>query len=132
MGGASCHDIVVSEAHHTIKRDKLNCSGAHVQHPRCITNAAGIQGHINDLSLDLRRLPGVGILEEKRASVIRARPAPIPLLALPCRAMSHNIRALTVRTVEDFDHHDATLSRWGFSASAPLDRIADQHLWNTF
>jgi hypothetical protein len=64
-----------------------------------IEAAAGIQGHINDLSLDLRRLPGVGIREEKRASVIRARPAPIPLLVLPCRAMSHNIRAVTVRTV---------------------------------
>src|SRR6266699_2791240 len=28
MGGASCHCIVMSEAHHTIKRDKLNRSGA--------------------------------------------------------------------------------------------------------
>jgi len=63
-----------------------------MQHPRGITNAAGIHSHIYDLSLDLRRLASVGILEEKRAAVFRARPAPIPLLALPCCAMSHNIQ----------------------------------------
>src|SRR5438477_6246030 len=59
----------------------------------------------------------VGIRQEKRASVIRARPAPISLLPLPCRAMPHNIRALTVGTMENLDDHDATRSRWGFSAS---------------
>src|SRR2546428_6113761 len=93
-----------------------------MQHPRGIPNPAGIQGHINDLAFDVRRLAGVGRLQEKRASVIRARPAPIPLLALPCRAMSHNIRALTVGTVEDLDHHNTTLSHWGFSASPIFDK----------
>src|SRR5262245_26684771 len=78
--------------------------------------------HIHNLALDVRRLPGVGIRQEKCTSVLRARPAPIPLLALPCRAMSHEIRALTVGTVEDLDHHDATLSRWGFSASTTFDK----------
>ncbi len=52
--------------------------------------------------------------------MIRARPAPIPLLALPCRTMSHHIRALTVRAVQDLDHHEATLACWGFSPSHPL------------
>jgi hypothetical protein len=52
--------------------------------------------------------------------VIRARPAPIPLLALPGRAMSHNISALTVGAMQDLDHHEATLMRWGFATSPPL------------
>jgi hypothetical protein len=42
--------------------------------------------------------------------VIRVRPAPIPLLALPCRAMSHNIRALTVGAVQYLENHEATLA----------------------
>ena len=71
-------------------------SRADVQYACCIANTTGIQSHINDLPLDLRRLTGVGIRQEKRAPVIRARPAPIPLLVLPRRAMSYNICALTV------------------------------------
>src|SRR5919197_5079404 len=39
---------------------------AHVQYPRGITNAARIQRHIDDLLLDLRRLPEVGIFQKKR------------------------------------------------------------------
>jgi len=65
--------------------------------------------------------PSVGIRQEKRASVIRARPAPIPLLPLPCRVVSHNIRPVTVGTVESVEHHDTTRSRWGFSASTPFE-----------
>jgi hypothetical protein len=34
------------------------------------------------------------------------------LLALPGRAMSHNIGAVTVGAVQDLDHHDATRSCW--------------------
>src|SRR5712692_5681693 len=63
------------------------------------------------LSLDVRRLTGVRIRQEKCTPVIWARTAPIPLLALPCRAMSHNIRAVTVGAVEYFENHDTTLSR---------------------
>src|SRR5882724_4456434 len=65
--------------------------------------------------------PSVGIRQEKRASVIRARPAPISLLPLPCRAVPHNIRALTVGTMENLAYHAATRSRWGFSASTTFD-----------
>jgi len=83
-----------------------------VQHPRGVANAARIQGHIDDLSLDLRRLSGVGIVQEKRTPTLRAGAAPIALLALPCRAMSHNIGAVTVGAVQDLDHHDATRSCW--------------------
>lgn len=60
-----------------------DCSGADVQHPRGIANAARIQGHIHDLLLDGRRLTGVGILQEKRAPApLKALPAAIALLAL--------------------------------------------------
>src|SRR6516165_1290750 len=90
-----------------------------MQHPRGVANAARIQGHIHDLSLAVRRLPGVGIVQEKRPSTIRAGAAPIALLALSCRAMSHNISALTVGAVQDLDHHDATRSCW-VSLSHPL------------
>src|SRR5712691_2646921 len=90
-----------------------------MQHPRGIPNPAGIQGHLHNLALDVRRLPSIGILQEKRPAVLRACTAPIPLLALPCRAMSHNISALTVGAVQDLDHHKATLARWSFSASHP-------------
>ena len=69
---------------------------------------------VHDLALDVRGVGSVGIRQEKCASVLRARPAPIPLLALPCRAMSHNIGALTMGAVQDLDHHDATRSCWVF------------------
>ena len=52
--------------------------------------------------------------------MIRAYTAPIPLLALSGRAMSHNISALTVGAVQDLDHRDATLVYWGCSPSPPL------------
>ena len=77
--------------------------------PRGLPHPAGMQGPIDDVALDVRRWPSLRIRQEKRAAVIRACPAPIPLLAVPCRAMSHPRRAVTGRTVEDFDHHDATL-----------------------
>jgi len=51
--------------------------------------------------------------------VLRARPAPVPLLALPCGAMSYNIRAVTVGAVQNLEHHEATLSCWGCSPSLP-------------
>jgi len=83
-----------------------------VQHPRGVADAARIQGHIHDLSLDIRRLSGVGIMQEKRPPTFRAGAAPIALLALPGRAMSHNIGAVTVGAVQDLDHHDATHLCW--------------------
>ena len=87
-----------------------------------IANATRVHRHINDLLLDLGRLPGVAILEEKRTATIQARPAPITLLALPCRAMAHNIHSLTMRAVEHLDHHKATRSCWSFSVSCLLNK----------
>ena len=74
-------------------------SRADVQHPRRIADAARIHGHIDDLLLDVSRLASVGVLEEKCAPPLWARTAPLALFALPRRAMSDNIRALTVGAV---------------------------------
>ena len=92
------------------------------------------------LALDVRGVGSVGIRQEKCASVLRARPAPIPLLALPCRAMSHNIGALTMGAVQDLDHHDATRSCWVFlsypliknSRSTPLEHLQLDELEQLF
>ena len=70
-----------------------------VQHPRGIAHAAGIHGPIDDLLLHGRRWPSVGIREEQRPPVLRARPAPIPLLPFRRRAMSDDIHAVAVGTV---------------------------------
>ena len=88
-----------------------------MQHPRGITKPAGIHGHIHDLALDLGRLPGVGILQEKRPAAIGARATPVALLAFGRRAMSHNICTLAVRTVQHLCNHCGSLShRWFWSA----------------
>ena len=79
-----------------------------MSHTCRIAHAAGIEGHIDDLALDVRRLPGVDIREAKRSTAIRARPPPIPLLALPCRARAHHICPVF------------------------LSSVAEQHLRNTF
>ena len=111
-----------------------------MQHARGVANATGVHGHIHDLALDVRGVGSVGIRQEKCASVLRARPAPIPLLALPCRAMSHNIGALTMGAVQDLDHHDATRSCWVFlsypliknSRSTPLEHLQLDELEQLF
>jgi hypothetical protein len=94
-----------------------------MQHPRGIANATRIHGHLDDLLLHGRRLTSRSIRQEKCAPVLWARTAPIPLLALPRHAMSHNIRALTVGAVQYLKTHESTLSHWSFSASHP--RIKD-------
>ena len=90
---------------------------AHVQHPRRITNAARIHSHIDNLLLDIRGLPGVGIFQEKRTPPLRTRATPVALLAFRRRTMSHNIRALAVGTVQHLRNHCCSLShRWLCSA----------------
>ena len=85
----------------------MYCGRADVQHPRCVANAARMEGDIDDLLFAVRRLSGVGIRQEKRPPVIWTCTAPIPLLALPCHAVAHNIRALTVGTVQCLKNHEA-------------------------
>jgi hypothetical protein len=81
----------------------------HVQDTSGIANATGIQRHIDDLSLDLRGLTGVCIVQQKGAAGTVVLSAAIPLLALPGLAMPDDIGALTVGTVQDLHAHDATL-----------------------
>jgi hypothetical protein len=91
-----------------------------MQHACGIANPTGVHGHINDLLLDLRRLTGVGIFQEKRPSTPQAtRTAPIPLLTFRRGAMSHNICALTVGTMQDLRYHCGSLSK---SGSVPFRR----------
>ena len=85
-----------------------------MQHARRVTNATAIHGHIDDLSLHFRRLPRVGIPQEKRATRAQDLATSIPLLALTGCTMSHDIRTLTVGTVQRVANHATTVSRWGF------------------
>jgi hypothetical protein len=68
-----------------------------VQHARGITNATGVQGHIDDLLLDRRRLTGVGIVEEKGPpTLLEAGTAAIALLAFRRQPMPDNINPLAI------------------------------------
>jgi hypothetical protein len=73
--------------------------GADGQHPRRVTNATRVHGHVDDLPLDLRRLTWVGIVQEEGATRAAFFSAAVPLLALPGLAMADDIRAVTVGTV---------------------------------
>ncbi len=66
-----------------------------MQHARCITNAAGVHGHVDDLALHLRRLTRVGIGQQEGPTRTTLLAAAVPLLALPGLAMADDIRALT-------------------------------------
>jgi hypothetical protein len=82
------------------------------QYPRCIANAAGMQGHLDDLLLHVRRLPGVGLFQEKRPSAIRTRPAPIPLLTFRRRAMPDDISPVPVWTMQRLGNHGTPTQSW--------------------
>jgi hypothetical protein len=64
-----------------------------------------MQGHLDDLLLHVRRLPGVGLFQEKRPSAIRTRPAPIPLLTFWSRALPNDISPVTVWTMQRLGNH---------------------------
>ena len=105
-------------------------------HPRRIAAAARLHGHLDDGLLDGRRWASVGGREEQCAPPLWARAAPLALLAWPRRAMSYNIRVLTVRAVADLAYPDATRSSWRFSAahlllkgssSTPLKHLQPLH-----
>ena len=86
-----------------------------MQHACGIANPAGIHRHLDDLLLNRRRLPGIAIVQQKRASApLSTRPAAVPLFALTGDAVSDNIRALAVGAVQDLDNHDVTRLAWGF------------------
>src|SRR5215831_19906891 len=91
-----------------------------MQHSCGVTNATGIQSHLDDLLFDCRRLPGVTILQQERTPRTAFFSAPIPVLALPGLAMANDVGPVTVRTVQDLENHGATRSRWGSSVSETL------------
>ena len=60
-----------------------------MQHARSIANATGIQGHIDDLLLDRRRVTSVAIFQQEGPSTpLETRPAPIPLLAFAVQLLN--------------------------------------------
>ena len=77
-----------------------------MQHACSITNATGVHGHIDDLLLDLRRLPGVGILQEKRTPTPQETfPAPVALLPFRRHPMLDNIDPLAIGAVQHLGNH---------------------------
>jgi hypothetical protein len=76
-----------------------------------VANATGIHRHLDDLLLDRRRLPGIAIVQKKCVSPsLSALSAPVALLALTGVAVSDDISALAMGTMQDLDDHDVT--RW--------------------
>jgi len=64
--------------------------------------------------IDLRRLSGIAIVEQKRASSpLSTRKEAVASLALRGDAVSDNISALAVGTVQELDNHDVTPLGWG-------------------
>jgi len=89
-----------------------------VQHACGITNATGIQSHIDNLLLHLRGWSRVGILQEKRPPASQATlPASIPLLAFSGHAMAYNICPVTVGTMQHLRHHGIPIPSWSLSSS---------------
>jgi hypothetical protein len=85
--------------------------------------------YIDDLLLYGRRETGVGIRQEKGPSTPEAtRTAPLALFAFRRCAMSHNIHALAVGTVEHLCYHHDLLSHEWFCSAQPLSRITDQQI----
>ena len=83
-----------------------DCGGADVQHACGIANATGVHRHIDDLLLDLRRLTGVSVLQQKGPSTpLKAGTAPIALLPFRRQPMLDNIASLAIGAVQHLDDH---------------------------
>ena len=92
-----------------------------MQHPRRIANATGLHRHLDELLLALRRLPGIGVLQEKRAPTIRAGAAPIALLAFRRCPMADDIGPVALGAVQHLSNHRCSLSHgWFCSAQTPI------------
>ena len=71
-----------------------------------VADPAGIHSHVDDLLLHLRRLAGVGIVEEKGPSTpLEAGTAAIALLAFRRQPMLDNIDPLAIGAVQHLDDH---------------------------
>jgi hypothetical protein len=100
-----------------------------VQHTGRIANATAIERHLNNLVFDLRRLTGVGIVEQEGAALAGLLPAAVALLAFRTLAVSDDIDSITMWTVEYQGNHDP-LIRVG--AVILQQRISDPQFYNTF
>jgi len=85
-----------------------------MEHPHCLANPTRVHGHINGLALHVRRLTGVDIVQQERATRPALLSATVPLLALAGLVMADDIRALTVGIMEAWADHDATQSPWDY------------------
>src|SRR6266704_6239816 len=88
-----------------------------VQYACSVSNAAGVHGHIDNLLLHLRRLTGIGILQQEGATRTALLAAAVALLALTGLPMSNNIGAVTVGAVQHLDDHGASPSCGCFGSS---------------
>ena len=91
-----------------------------MQHPCGVTNATRIEGHVDNLALHLRRLPLVAIVQEEGTTGTALCSAAVSLLALTSLPMADEVGPVTIGAVQDLDNHEATRSRWGYSASETL------------
>jgi hypothetical protein len=77
-----------------------------VQHPRGIAHATGLHRPVDDWLRDVRRWPGVGLLQEKRTPTPqKTLPAPVARLPVRRRALSHQIRTLAIGTMQHVGPH---------------------------
>jgi hypothetical protein len=88
-----------------------------MQYASRVSNAAGVQGHIDNLLLHLSTVTGISILEQEGATRTGLRAAAVALLALTGLPIADNIGALTVGTVQYCKDHCASPSYGCFSAS---------------
>jgi hypothetical protein len=79
-----------------------------MQDPCGVTPPTGMQGHLDDLVFDLKRLLSITRVPQKGAPSTAGVAAPVALRALPALTMAHDVGPVTVRTVPDREHHDAT------------------------
>jgi hypothetical protein len=103
--------------------------GTDVQHAGRIANTTAIERHLDNPVFDVRRLAGVGIVEQEGASVAGFLPAAVALLAFRTLAVADNIDSITVGTVEHQGNHDP-LIRVG--SVILQQRISDPQFYNTF
>ena len=95
-----------------------------------IAKAPGVQGHLDDVGLDLRRWTGVGVLQEKRPSTAQETlPAPGTLLPFKRRAMAHKINTWARGTRQHLGPHDTP--RHKVVALILQQTIPDQQIYNT-
>jgi hypothetical protein len=79
--------------------------------------------HLDDLLFDLRRLPGIAVVQQKRAPLsLTALSATIAWFALTGRPVSDNISTLAVGTVQDLDNYDGTRLAWGLLGRSHAQR----------